>query len=114
MIAFNLPLTITKGVTFGPVIFTFKQADTSPMPLTNWVVLAYARRTKDAKEKIDLVPVITDAANGEVRIQFTDEETLVLMGGEYSWDMVLQTPTGERLGPYFEGKLKVKEINTHG
>lgn len=113
---FNLPLTITKGITYGPVIFTFKKEDTTPFDLTDggtWAVLAYGRRSKDAKDKIDLNPQITDAANGEVRISFTDEQTLALMGGEYGWDMILLPPSGERLGPYFAGILKVKEINTH-
>ncbi len=113
---FNLPLTIVKGISYGPVIFNFKQEDTTPFDLSGggtWQTFAYAKRTKDAKEKIDLNPQITDAVNGEIRIQLTDEQTLALMGGEYFWDIVLEAPDGTRLGPYFEGKLKVKEIVTH-
>lgn len=113
MTPFNLPLTVTKGITFGPVTFMFKQADASPFDLTDYKVFAYARRTKYAKEKIDLNPQITDAVNGTAVMQFTDEQTAVLMGGENGWDLILEAPTGERLGPYFAGKLKVQEIYTH-
>ena len=54
MIPFILPLTVTKGITFGPVTFLFKQADATPFDLTGYQVLAYARRYKNSKEKIDL------------------------------------------------------------
>jgi hypothetical protein len=93
----------------------FKQEDTTPfiLPRRTWRVFAHARKTHDAKEKIDLNPQITDAVNGEVKIQFTDEQTIVLMGGKYGWDLVLESPDGVRLGPYFEGELQVKEIYTH-
>lgn len=114
---FNLPLTITKGINYGPVIFNFKQEDGTPFDLSSggvWQVFSYARKTKDAKNKIDLAPVITDAANGEVTMgPFSDEATNAFMGGEYGWDLVLEAPTGERLGPYFAGLLRIKEINTH-
>jgi len=111
---YNLPLNIIKGISYGPVIFNFKQEDTTAFDLTGgWKVFAYARKNQDARTKIDLNPVITDAAGGEVQIQFSDEQTLAMLGGEYGWDMVLETPLGVRLGPYFEGKLKVKSIYTH-
>jgi len=113
---FNLPLTVTKGITFGPVVFLFKKPDLTPFDFTDtgtWKVFAYARRSADAKQFIDLGPLITDAVNGEVRISFTDEQTLAQMGGTYKWDMVLESPTGIRIGPYFAGLYKVEEISTH-
>ncbi len=116
-IPFDLPLTIVKGVTYGPVVFHFKQENGDPFDLTSggsWKVFAYARLNKGAKNKIDLNPVVTDGPNGEATIEFSDEQTLAFMGGEYGWDMVLEVPTGERIGPYFAGKLTIKEINTHG
>ncbi len=111
--AFDLPLTITKGVTFGPVTISFKNADASDFDLTNYHVFSYARRTKYDKNKIDLAPQITDAAGGTVEFGFTDEQTAALMGGVYAWDLILEDPTGQRFGPYFAGKLSVLEINTH-
>ncbi len=113
---YNLPLTIKKGVTYGPVVFQFKKEDGTPFDLTNggtWKVFANARRTHDAVFKIDLNPIVTNAVGGEVTVQFSDEQTLAMMGGEYGWDMVLEVPTGERIGPYFEGVLKIKEGFTH-
>jgi hypothetical protein len=114
MTPFNLPLDLTKGITFGPVIFNFKDTDgTTPFDLTGWKVFAYARRNKNDTFKIDLAPTITDAAQGQVRIAFTDEEVLAQTAGNYTWDMVLENPAGERLGPYFAGPYNVTEINTH-
>jgi hypothetical protein len=112
----NLPLTITKGIHFGPIIFNFKQPNGDPFDFTDggtWKILAYARRTKNAKDKIDLAPVFSDAPNGEARIEFSDEQTLAQMGGTYAWDLILESPAGVRIGPYFEGPYHVREINTH-
>ncbi len=113
MIPFILPLTVTKGITFGPVTFNFKQADATPFDLTGYQVLAYARRYPNSKEKIDLAPQITDAANGTAVISFTDEFTLALTGGGYGWDLILEGPSGIRTGPYFAGPFKIKELYTH-
>lgn len=113
MIPFRLDLTIIKGITYGPVIFNFKQQDATPFPLTGWKVLAYGRRYHNAKDKIDLNPVVTDGPNGQAQINMSDESTLALMGGEYNYDLILEDPNGIRTGPYFAGKLKITEIYTH-
>lgn len=113
MTPFKLNLTIIKGITFGPVIFNFKQQDGSPFPLTNYNVLAYARRYHNAKAKINISPNVTDAANGQAQINLSDEQTLAFMGGEYGWDLILEDGSGIRTGPYFAGKLKIAEIYTH-
>lgn len=113
---FNLDLEITKGVTYGPVVFNFKNQDGTPFDLTvggTWKIFAYGRLTRGAKNKIDLKPIITNAPAGEATVQFTDEETNAFMAGQYGWDMILEVPTGERIGPYFAGKLTIEEINTH-
>jgi len=113
---FNLDLTVTKGITYGPAEFNLKDEDENPFDLTlggAWKVISYARLTKDSARKIDLAPSITDAANGQFKIGFTDEQTLAQMAGNYRWDLILETPAGERIGPYFAGKYTVEEINSH-
>jgi len=113
---FKLDLTIVKGISYGPVIFNFKQEDLTPFDLTDggpWKVFSYAKKSPDSRQKIDLDPQITDAAGGVVQISKTDEQTLALLAGKYGWDLVLETPAGVRLGPYFAGDLLIKEIVTH-
>ena len=112
MVPFNLPLTITKGLRYGPIIFQFKQSDGTPFPLIGWEVFAHARRDKGDKDKIDLEPSITDASGGEVRIEFSDERTAELTPTTYGWDMLLLPPGGEMIGPYFAGNLTIKQTYT--
>jgi len=116
MTAFELDLTVTKGVTYGPVQFTMRDEDGDPIDFTDggeWKVLAYARPSKDSQFKIDLAPTFTDAAGGQFQIAFTDEQTLGQLAGRYHWDMIFESPAGERSGPYFAGKYIVQEIYTH-
>lgn len=113
MTPFNLPLFITKGVTSTPVVFNFKDTDNTPFPLTDWQVKAHARRYKSEKDKLDLLPSITDPANGEVTmLAFTDEQTAAMTASDYGWDMLLTSPSGATTGPYFAGTLKIQETYT--
>ena len=115
MTPFKLDLTVTKGITFGPILFTFKDSNGDPFDLTGWQPHAHARSSPGAKSKIDLAPAITDAAAGEAEIPVkTDEVTLSYLAGELSWDLILESPGGVRIGPLFKGDFLVKEIITHG
>jgi hypothetical protein len=112
MTPFNLPLTITKGLRYGPTIFQFKQLGGDPFSLVGWQVFAHARRNKVDKDKLDLQPVITDAAGGEVMIEFSDDDTSEMTPTTYGWDMLLQPPDGGMIGPYFAGALTIQELYT--
>jgi len=112
MKAARLNLTIVKGITFGPLLINCKNAAGQPVDLTDWSVFAEVRVNPKAALAFSLEPEITEAAAGEITIGFTDEETQELPAGHYGWDLVLERPSGERLGPYVTGKLTVAPIYT--
>lgn len=105
-------LTIRRGITFGPLTFEFKDDAGDPVDLTGWQIFADVRKKPTDEVAFSLEPEITDAEAGIAVIEFTDEETDELTAGSYGWDLVLQNPDGERLGPYLAGRVSVKTIYT--
>jgi hypothetical protein len=107
-----LNLTIRKGITFGPVLITCRDSSGAFVDLTGWVVSAHARKSATSDLAFSLEPQITEPLSGGITIAFTDEQTQALPAGSFKWDMVLERPTGERLGPYIAGTLSVNPIIT--
>ncbi len=107
----TLNLKIYHGITFGPVVITCSDDDEVAVDLTNWLVYAEARidfRTP----MFDLAPTVTDATAGEITLALTDEQTAALPVGNFRWDLILENPAGERLGPYIAGTCIVQAINS--
>ena len=109
----TLNLTIDKGVTWGPLVITCKDADGVVVDLTGWTAYADARVNTFLPVVFSLSPVVSDAAAGKITFSMTDEQTNVLPDGACQYDMVLQNPAGERLGPYLTGTIQVNRIFTH-
>lgn len=105
----NVPLTIYTGTTFGPVTLTCRDAEGVLVDLTGWTAYAEVRKTEGGPVIVDLEPVITDAGGGVVTLGLSKEDTAALPVGGYLWDILLQRPTGERLGPYVAGKVSIKK-----
>ena len=108
----TLNLSIRNGITFGPVIFNCKDAFSAPVDLTGYFVFADARKTYTDPVAFSLAPVISDPVNGEITMTFTDEQAESKPAGNYGWDLVLEAPTGERLGPYVTGRVNVTDVYT--
>src|SRR4051812_39102797 len=110
----NYPLTVTKGITFGPIVITCKDDAGVAIPLTGYTPFAEVRESADATAVIlNLQPVITNAASGIVTIPTIPKETTRGMtAGVFHWDFILQKPTGERIGPFVRGFFKIKGIIT--
>jgi hypothetical protein len=81
-------------------------------PITSWGVWAYVRDKVGGTLIIDLAPDLTNAAVGKVDLSMTDSETYVLDAGNYFWDLILQNPAGERLGPLFAGTFNIIHLIT--
>lgn len=116
----TLNLTLNPGVTFGPITFTFKDGVGDPIDLTGYQVWAWVKSDRNDPSpppRIDLDPDLTDAANGVVTIELTDEETYSIEespedpGYDY-WDIILEDPTGARYGPFVAGTFTVRKIIT--
>jgi hypothetical protein len=80
--------------------------------LTSWGVWAYVRDRIGGTMILDLAPDLSGATSGKVDLSMTDSETYVLDAGHYFWDLILQNPAGERLGPLFAGTFNVIHLIT--
>ena len=105
-------IDIKRGLTFGPVVFQFTDADGEAIDLTGYTPHALGRKDVGSAVILDLLPTITDAAAGEVTIGFTDEETAAFPVGKYGWDIALETSDGKWLGPYVSGELTIAAVFT--
>ncbi len=109
----SLAFTIYKGVTFGPVLITCTDSEGAPVDLTGWTAYATARLLAPGwPGEIDLAPSITNAAAGQITLGMTDDQTQALTTGKFGYDLVLQNPDGERLGPFLAGTISVFTLNT--
>jgi len=107
-----LNFTIYKGMTFDPLIFNVKDASNNAIDLTNWAVFAKSRNSYG--QLIDLQPVITNAATGQITISLSQTKTDSFTIGEQQWDMTFQRPDTTKIGPYITGRITVKDPVTHG
>lgn len=105
----NLNLEIYQGITFGPLILTCKDEAGDPVDLEDFEVFADVRQTPPCEISFSFGPEITDAAEGEITILISDEDTNDLPLGAFFWDLVLQNPSGARMGPYLAGSVTVRQ-----
>lgn len=107
-------IEIRKGITLSPLVLIMKDDNGTTVDLTGWSAYAQVRKTKTANEVVfNLSPEITDPSAGEITITLTDEFTDSLSLGKFGWDLVLENPDGERLGPFLEGTVTVVATYTH-
>jgi hypothetical protein len=106
-------ITIRRGATFGPKRFAFKDDAGNPVDLIGWKVWAHARKRPLGPLLFDLAPQITDAPAGVVTIYRTDEQTSAYPRlEEGAWDLLLENPDGERIGPLVAGFVNVQIPST--
>ncbi len=104
--------TIYRGVAFGPKVFVFKDSTGAVIDLSGLTARAQARENVNGAVKVDLEPEVTDAAAGEVTMEFTLAEVTAMPAGKFQWDMVFEQGDGERIGPFVFGELKIPVLNT--
>jgi hypothetical protein len=115
-------IDIIRGITHAPIVVVFKNSAGDQVNLqTGWAVFAQVRKKPKGPVVFDLAPVILDTAfsiygttgPGRVKIaDFTDEQTLAMSDAKLLWDIVLENPDGQRLGPFVAGKFDVATIIT--
>lgn len=115
----TLPLNIVRGLTLGPIVINCfgDVANTQPVPLNGWKAYAQVRKCPGGDLLLDLTPQVSQATTGATVGQITltepKEVTAALSCvGNFFWDLVLETPSGVRMGPYIEGPCPVSSIIT--
>lgn len=108
----KLPLPLYKGATFGPILLYARQADqVTVIPLTGWGAHAKVRKTDGGPVIIDLLPVISNGPTGEITIPaISDEATAgdAFPLGCFVWDLLLERPSGEIVGPFIADSFTIQ------
>ena len=104
-----LNLSAHKGCTLSSITVTLADAAGATIDLTGWTPSAEVREASGTTLVIDLAPTIDD---GSVVFGLTDEQTDTLTIGSYRWDLLIENPGGEVLGPYIQGDFIVDDIIT--
>lgn len=112
----ELNLTIRQGATFGPIVCTLKNQDTTPVDITGYTVRAHVRKTPTSRKATGFVAtcVLVNAAAGQFSFEFTKANTAALVCGDtendpeslYYWDLELVQPD-TRVIPMVYGTVKV-------
>jgi len=104
----DFPITIFRGVTFGPFTLYAKDSVGAVLNLTGYTVAAHIRATLASSFLLhDLTPVITNVATGEITIERLQAVTLLLDFDEGVWDLIIINSALKRLGPYVGGRVDV-------
>jgi hypothetical protein len=114
MIPARYDLQLTPGLIFGPYVLNALDENDDPVDITGWVPFAEVRvRPGASKVILDLNPSITDGPNGEITIpKITDEQTYDLKFVVARWSLILENTSGDRLGPFIQGKFIIKGTPT--
>lgn len=111
-----LNLHIRRGITFGGMQITCKDAAGAPIALAGWSAIGQIRSKTDPGVLIhDLAPVIAaDDAAGLITIpKIPWETTATLAEGDYVYDIIPQNPAGDRLDPVLAGNVKISSVVTN-
>lgn len=85
--------------------------DGEPVPLTGYTPKVQARKTASSALAFDVPITLFDAANGILEIDFTPEASSSYPLGGFDWDLLL-IKDAIAYGPFFVGKIKVKDTVT--
>ncbi|HEX3817534.1 MAG TPA: hypothetical protein VHW03_04530 [Chthoniobacterales bacterium] len=107
----RLDLTMTRGITFGPIVINCYSdlANTVPVDLTGYTAFAQVRPNSTSTLLVfDLTPSISNAAAGQITIpEISYTATAAKNAGNLYWDLVLQDGAGNRLGPLVKGNFVI-------
>jgi hypothetical protein len=76
--------------------FTIANEDTTPIDLTGYIIDSDIYSPTSETRVESFVTTIIDAANGEFQLSLDPPDTLGLLPGNYSYDVSLTQPGGDR------------------
>lgn len=103
---------LEKGTDFVKNI-TFRNPDRTPLNLTGYSVSAKIRKYPSSTYYNTLTAIITDPAQGQIRLSFSQQQSLLLTAGRNYYDVMLTDPQGITTKK-LEGNIIVNESNTLG
>lgn len=100
-------LVINAGADFGQT-FTIEENDANtPLDLTPYTASSQMRKHAGSSSAVNFTTVVTDPANGNVRVSLSSTITSTLKPGRYVYDVVLND--GNTLTRVIEGMVLVRE-----
>lgn len=124
MSATSFNIVIVRGITHPSILVVFKNLVGAQVDLDSYNVYSQVRKKPGGSVVLDLEPVIIpddqllgypDEVLGPGRVKlagYTDEETFAMKNASLYWDIVLENPAGERLGPFVAGSFDIITIIT--
>jgi len=103
-------IVIYRGLTFGPFVVEVLDINGAPYTLTGWFPFAEVKDEPGGTQRMDLFPEIFETT--KIKMQVAFGVTAGVPEGNYYWDLILVTPTGERLGPFIGGAAQAKTAIT--
>lgn len=100
-------IVVYAGLSFGPLTIRCLDGNGAPVSLTGYTPYAQVRDPDTGTLKLDLSPVISDAADGEITMNPSDEDTTGAGLGKWKWDLILENPSGDLIGPIVEGNASI-------
>lgn len=94
-----LKLCIVRGLAFGVTLQLLEDDGTTPVDLTGKTPRAQARKLPTSAVLIDFAPIVTDAANGMIRIAKNTAAVMTFEVFSGEWDLVLEDDGTQERGP---------------
>lgn len=109
MITQTRNLNIEAGTTYRRTMrFYTDAARENPLDITGYDIAAWITR---GTFKIEFQITLTDAEEGQAEILLEPDQTLDVLAGDYTWDMLVRTPSGE-VKKYLKGKVTIHPTGT--
>lgn len=109
-----LNIEVTAGCDMPEYQIRCLDSDGAVFPLAGWKAHAHVRKNPKGSLVYNLSPTIdSNDVQGLVTIPAIGyANTATIQSGAYHWDLILETPTGQRLDPTLAGVFSVTLPNT--
>jgi hypothetical protein len=86
-------LYVDAGSTYSNII-TVTASNGQPLNLTGYTVASQMRKSYQSSTAYAFVSNIQSAANGQIRLQLTDEQSALIPGGRWLYDVEITSSSG--------------------
>ena len=86
-------LYVDAGTTYNNTI-TVYASNGAPLNLTNYTVASQMRKSYSSSTAYTFTASITDANNGKIRLQLTENESAAIPAGRWLYDVEIRSQSG--------------------